>query len=124
MLKRRWIFIVYVTCILLVAFFYIVSNIAIYATDNVGMIFKVEESENTIIIHGSTANPAKFFARSEVKIEGQKAYITVYYYSLPFFKSKKTGDFQITIDNSDKAIQEVFLDDGKTLSEIYSERHN
>lgn len=118
MLKHRWILIVCVTCILLIVFFYIVSNVAIYATDNVGMSFKVEESENTIIVHGSTANSAKFFARSEVRVEGSNAYITAYYYSLPFFKSKKTGDFWITIDNSGKAIRNVFLDDGKTVIKI------
>ena len=119
-MKHRRVLIACVACILLVASFYIASNIATYATDNVGMIFEVEESDDAIIVCGSTANSAKFFARSEVRIEGQAAYITAYYYSLPIFKSQKSGDFQITIDNSDKAIRDVFLDDGKTLSKIYS----
>ena len=68
-----------------------------------------EKQPNKIVVHCSAITAFDYYKKYEVKVDKGKAYITAYYYAVPFLRSKGNGDFTAVLDLTEADIQEVFL---------------
>ena len=68
-----------------------------------------EKQPNKIEVHCWAVTSFDYYKKYEVKVDKGKAYITAYYYAVPFLRSKGSGDFTAVLDLTEADIQEVFL---------------
>ena len=57
--------------------------------------FNIDVKENETEVHGMFVEPGAAFDKADLKIEGDSAYITAYYYDYPFyrFNDEHSGEF-------------------------------
>ena len=76
--------------------------------------FNIDVKENETEVHGMSVEPGAAFDKADLKIEGDSAYITAYYYDYPFFRfnDEHSGEFSVCFDNSEGKIREIYITDG------------
>ena len=76
--------------------------------------FDIDVKKSEIEVHGMSMEPGAAFDKADLKIEGDRAYITAYYYDYPFFRfnDEHSGEFSVCFDNSEGKIREIYVTDG------------
>ena len=76
--------------------------------------FDIDVKKSEIEVHGMSVEPGAAFDKADLKIEGDRAYITAYYYDYPFFRfnDEHSGEFSVCFDNSEGKIREIYVTDG------------
>ena len=76
--------------------------------------FDIDVKKSEIEVHGMSVEPGAAFDKADLKVEGDRAYITAYYYDYPFyrFNDEYSGEFSACFDNSEGKIREIYITDG------------